>query len=135
MMNRLIVVAAAALALGICQLQAAPPPDPGKMVTDIEDGFVELYAGKNFEGARLVVKGKTDIPNLEKVSSDDGKKKLEGKVSSAKHQIPEGWKAVLYAEKNYKGPSYVLRGTGRIDEAPDLAKLNNKASSVRWERD
>jgi hypothetical protein len=99
----------------------------------IADAWVKLYDDKSFKDRCLTVKGATDIANMDDVSSDDGKNGFGDKASSVRYMIPVGWKAILFDDANFRDSEYVLNGTGKVEEIPDLGSFGDKTSSLRWE--
>ncbi len=96
---------------------------------------IRLFDDKSFKDRVLVVKSKEDQPDLDKAVTEDGKKGFEDKASSARFQIPKGWKLVLFDDKNYKDSGLELKGTGKVVENSDFGSFSDKASSYRWEQD
>jgi hypothetical protein len=39
-----------------------------------------------------------------------------------------------FDDENYKDSTFGLRGTGRVQEVPDLGSFSDKMSSMRWEQ-
>jgi hypothetical protein len=93
-------------------------------------GFVQFFDDKDFKGTALTVKLGTDVPDMAKVATDDGKNGFNDRASSAKYQVPAGWQAVIYDDANFQKRIYVLMGNG---EMRDLSKAADKCSSLRWE--
>jgi hypothetical protein len=95
-----------------------------------EHGFVQFFEDKEFKGSAVTIKSGTDIPDMKKAVTDDGKSGFNDKAASAKYQVPPGWQAVLYDEANFQKRVYVLMGSG---EVKDFSKADGKCSSFRWE--
>ena len=131
---RIITVIVASAAMGLSTLAQAPKTP--EVISDIADAWARLYDDAAYKGRVLTVKAKVDINNLDEVRSDvDNKKGFGDKTTSARFQIPKGWKLVLFEDNEYKGTSYELKGTGKVVEISDVGAFNDKASSLRWERD
>jgi hypothetical protein len=130
----IITLIAALAAIAVSTLAQAPKTP--ETISDVADAWVRLYDDPAFKGRVLTVKAKVDINNLDEVRSDvDNKKGFGDKTTSARFQIPKGWKLVLFEDHDYKGSSYELKGTGKVVEVSDVGAFNDKASSLRWERD
>jgi hypothetical protein len=111
-------------------------PDPGVAITDIVDGWIELYEQRGFEGKRLTLHGDRNdpIPDYSRIYVQDGD--FNEKVSSVRWQLPGGWVYRLYADPGFTGTHLDLKGTGTPDEIVDLGKraLRKHVSSSRFER-
>lgn len=132
-MRRLAVSMGAVLALMAGQTLALE--DTPEIVTDISQGWVKLYENKDMKDRVLTIKSGTNYETLDVAHSDDGKKEFDNQASSAKFQIPEGWKVVLFDHHDFQGRTYELKGTGKVVELPKLDGFDDNASSLRWERD
>jgi len=106
-------------------------------ITDIADGWVELYDDKNFKDRRLTVRYAqhyNGIPDFKSVRSDDGKRGFGDKTSSARWQMPAGWACILYEDAHFKNSRLlVLAGNGEVAERPNLGDFSDKTSSLNWE--
>jgi hypothetical protein len=103
-------------------------------ITDITQAWVELYDDTGFRDRRLTARFPRRIDNMDKETSDDGKRGFGDKASSAKWFIPSGWQCVLYDDRNQKDSRFPLVGTGRVAENADLGSFSDKCSSLRWEQ-
>jgi hypothetical protein len=97
---------------------------------DAGGGFVQFYEKKDFMGSAVTIKSGTDVPDMKKIATDDGKTGFDDKASSAKYHVPSGWQAVIYEDANFKKKISVLMGTG---DTKDMDKFSAKCSSLRWE--
>lgn len=93
---------------------------------EIQQAWVQLYDDEQHSGRILVISGGTDYSNLQDAVD------FEDKPVSAKWDIPQGWKCVLYEGRDYKGQAFPLRGVG---EDPNLTDFSDEVSSLRWEKD
>lgn len=104
-------------------------------ITTIEQAWIDLYDGDNFDARCLSLLGRTisDIRDYESiyVESDFS---FNDEASSARFQIPVGYIYRLYEDKNYKGDYKDLKGTGKIETVTDFKVLlfDNKISSSRF---
>jgi hypothetical protein len=89
-----------------------------------EEGWVRIYADKNYKGRSVVIKYPRSVRDLETLKFNDV-------CSSVTFEVPDGWRAVLYEDKSYAKKGVPLRGKG---SRRDLGKLNDKCSSIRWEK-
>ena len=110
-------------------------PDTPETITSIDQAWVRLYEDQNFGARALTIKHGTEFATLDAAHSDEGKKEFDNQASSARFQIPVGWKVVLYDHHEYDGRTYELKGTGKVVELPKLEGFDDNASSLRWERD
>ncbi len=111
-----------------------PPPITGDVITDLKDGWVELYSETGFRGNTLTIKNPKMEPDFGAILSDDGKADFGGKGKSVKWQLPVGWQAILFSKPSFKGESFPLLGTGKVEANPDLGKFAGEPHSLRWER-
>ncbi len=115
-------------------------PPEGDQIGAMEQAWVELFEHTEYRGRRLTVYGER-TPAL----ADYETTRVQGEafgdaVSSARHQIPAGHTYRLYRDKNFEtdgnAATYIdLRGTGRVEEIPDLSKphnFNDRVSSSRF---
>lgn len=93
---------------------------------ELQQAWVQLYDNDHHSGRMLVVSGGTDYANLKDAVE------FEDKPTSAKWNIPQGWRCVLYEGSDYKGKAYPLKGVG---ENPNVGDFGGEVSSLRWERD
>lgn len=126
-----LMMMATVLAVSAGQGRAQDTPET---ITDISDAWVKLYENKDFKDRAVTIKHGTEFTSLDTAHSDDGKKEFDNQASSAKFQIPVGWKVVLYDHHDYQGRTYELKGTGKLVQLPELEGFDDNASSIRWER-
>ncbi|HEX5038364.1 MAG TPA: hypothetical protein VFX30_14505 [bacterium] len=93
-------------------------------------GFIQLYEKKELKGSAVTIKSGTDVPDMKKIATDDGKNGFDNKAASAKYHVPAGWQAVLYEDANFQKRISVYIGTG---DTKDMDKFAGKCSSLRWE--
>lgn len=136
-MKTCMILAAAGLLLAGCAsepiVQKAETLPSTAVAAD--EGWVQLFEGPEFTGRRLTIHYPTDIRKLEDITSDEGMKGFEDKVSSVKWCLPEGYSFVLYEDPLFKGKQTELKGNGQIQQINDLERHNQvarQASSVRW---
>jgi hypothetical protein len=95
---------------------------------------VELYDEPGFGGRGLVIDypdmGREDYRHLSRV--DD----YNDEASSVRWRIPTGCTAVLFDDKDYKGPTFILPGAdGSAQSVDNLRKFNDDTTSVRMDGD
>lgn len=101
------------------------PPAPAKPAEKkSEEGWVRIYADKDLKGRAILIKFPKSVRDLEALKFNDV-------CSSVQYEVPDGWRAVLYEDKSYQKTDRALRGKGM---RRDLGKLNDKCSSIRWEK-
>jgi hypothetical protein len=59
-----------------------------EIITDLKDAFVRLFDDKAFGDRVLVIKGGENLADMNKATTEDGKKGFGDKTSSARFQIP-----------------------------------------------
>ncbi|MDQ4068016.1 MAG: PKD domain-containing protein [Actinomycetota bacterium] len=97
----------------------------------VAQGRVELYDEPNFGGRGLVIDypdhGKEDYLHLSRV---DG---FNDEASSVRWRLPSRCDAVLYDDKDYKGPKRTLEGgDGSAKNIANLQSFNDDTSSVQF---
>ena len=100
-------------------LVGTPKPSP------VHDYRVELYKHRNFKGKLL---------NVRRGKSYSKLGNLNDEISSIRYKIPDGDRVVLHEHSGFEGKGFEMRGTGKIEEIPDLRDrgFNDRASSIRW---
>lgn len=93
---------------------------------ELQQAWVQLYDEDHHSGRMLVISGGTDYANLNDAVE------FEDKPTSAKWNIPQGWKCVLYEGRDYKGKAYALTG---VEEELNIEDFGDQVSSLRWEKD
>ena len=94
-------------------------------------GYVKLYEHSGMQGLSYTLNFKSDAPDTNWVAVDQGGANFKDKCSSASYKIPAGYRVTLYENTNYTGRAYPLTGTS---STPDLSYMNDKCSSIRWEK-
>lgn len=94
-------------------------------------GYVKLYEHSGMQGLSHTINFGNDEADTNWVIVDQGGANFKDKCSSASYKIPAGYRVLLYENTNYSGRAYPLIGTG---SAPDLSYMNDKCSSIRWEK-
>ncbi len=94
-------------------------------------GYVKLYEHKGMGGYTLTLGYGRGSGDTDSSYADQGGANFKDKCSSVSYKIPAGWRVSLYEHKNYGGRAYTLTGSGSIS---DLGYMNDKCSSVRWEK-
>lgn len=104
-----------------------------RIVTRLMDGWIELFEKKFFDGRYLTIRG-ADVHDI----TDFGEIRVQGsgfdgKIRSARWQLPEGVRYRLFREKHFKRKTWDLEGAGTICEIADLKALVSDAhiSSAR----
>ncbi len=100
-------------------------PAPDTTVVAAEDGWIELYAGPDFDGRCLGIFGTAEsgIPDYARIYVQGGD--FDAAVGSLRFQIPVGSMYRLFRAPGYQGTRpgidfFDLVGTGRCVEIPDL---------------
>lgn len=94
--------------------------------------YVKLYEHSGMQGLSYTLGFKKDATDTNWVQADQGGANFKDKCSSVSYKIPAGYHVSLYENTNYGGRAYRLSGTGSVNH---LDYMNDKCSSVRWERD
>jgi hypothetical protein len=94
--------------------------------------YVKLYEHSGMQGLSYTANYKQDATDTNWVTVDQGGANFKDKCSSVSYKIPAGYRVSLYENTNFGGRAYVLRGTGSVS---NLDFMNDKCSSVRWERE
>ena len=89
-----------------------------------EEGYLRLYADRQHKGRQVRITFPKNVRDLDSLKFNDI-------CSSAQFEVPSGWVAVLYEDKDFKKSKRVLVGKG---SKRDLGNMNDKCSSVRWEK-
>lgn len=118
-------------------------------ITTLKDSLIELYEDKNFKGRCLRIRGyhqNSAITDYKMLFVED--KHFDDKVSSIRFQLPKDKKYFLYQDKNFRGESIELIGTGKLVELDNIhsrsvkkkrgvylipKKMGDKVSSSKWE--
>jgi hypothetical protein len=113
-------------------------PASAPVITDIEDGWVDLYEHPDFRGQRLTIAGTADaeIPDYGAIQVQDCG--FSDRVSSVRYQLPAGTTYRLYRDDKFhpQRGSVGLVGDGLVHEIRDLnAELgfDNAASSSKYD--
>lgn len=102
-----------------------------KAMAEDESCIVRLWDDAGYTDRILTVRCYQDVPDMNYINSDSGKKGFNDKTSSVKYNIPEGWEVILYENDHYRKRPYPLKGKGEI---PDLGYFNDKTSSLKWKK-
>jgi hypothetical protein len=99
--------------------------------------WVELFDKPGLQGATLALRdleATGTLPDYRDVRVHA--RHFEGRVRSARYQIPAGWRYVLYRKRHFKDPLIALGGTGGVEHEPnfDALRIGGQASSSRLER-
>lgn len=113
-------------------------PASAAAITDIADGWIDLFENPVYQGRRLSVIGKT----ADAAIPDYGLIRVQGaafdeRVSSIRYQLPQGAVYRLHEKRSYKGDWFELQGTGGVVEVANLAQVQgssfgDKVSSSRF---
>ena len=87
-------------------------------------GYLRIYVDKGLGG------GSMSIPFGRDMSTTNGTA-FKDNCSSASYKVPDGWQVAIYAGSGYSEKRVTLSGSGT---ANDLGQVNDKCSSVRWEK-
>lgn len=101
-------------------------------VSTAASNHVKLYADSGMQGLSYTLGFNKDAADTNWVTTDQGSGNFKDKCSSVSYKIPAGYHVSLYENTNYGGRAYRLSGTGSVNH---LDYMNDKCSSVRWERD
>jgi len=116
---------------------------PDRLVTKINDAWIELFEDREFRGKRLNIVGNRDsdsrFPDYNAIQVQGIG--FDNALSSARFQLPRGSKYRLFKEKNFVGNrpniDFVdLDGTGEVVEIPRFGdapfKFDERVSSSRY---
>jgi hypothetical protein len=115
-------------------------PITAPFVTEIEDGWIDLYDDPNFHGRRLTIFGTQDasIPDYGDINVQA--RGFGDRVSSVRYQLPAGEVYRLYRDSGFRPKdtrkSIALVGDGAVHEIPDLNALggfSDQVSSSRYD--
>jgi hypothetical protein len=95
---------------------------------------VQLFADANYADRQISINYPGDQASLRSAGINTGAGDLNDRVSSARWTIPVGCRFVLFDDENFRGTSFPLIGSGRMEQNPNLGSFGDKASSARWER-
>ncbi len=121
------------------QMIGFSPQIPTSDVTMLNDAWVELYDGKNFDGRSIILdyidRHKRDYRDFRRIEAFDSL------ASSVIYAIPPGFKLRLYSGKHETGNYFDLIGTGRPEKIADLSNIrfangeaaDNAFSSAIWQ--
>ncbi|MEM9545306.1 MAG: hypothetical protein AAGA77_05000 [Bacteroidota bacterium] len=119
------------------------------IITAKRDAVIELYDDANFSDRCMRIygyHGKKEYSHYKKVFVED--EQFNDKISSIRYQIPKGKTYLLFEKDSFKGKVIKLKGTGKMEEIPNLKKPNksdipdkyeipkkmgDKISSSKWE--
>ncbi len=109
--------------------QQAPKPQetPKEKQPEVqkrEEGFIRIYTDRQLKGRQVMIPFPKNVRDLDSLKFNDA-------CSSAQFEVPSGWMAILYEDKGFKKSKRVLLGNG---SKRDLGNMNDKCSSVRWEK-
>jgi hypothetical protein len=105
-------------------------PNPGNFaernLTDMNKAWIELFEHENFDGRWLSIRGEGDSTLKDYRQISVRRKSFNDKVSSARFQIPNGKVYRLFQDRDFKGKSFVLEGTGEVEEIQDLKDFKKR---------
>jgi len=95
---------------------------PYSQCDDPSQAWAEFYDGKNFKGDRGMIFDWVDRA-LENYGDLERTEAFNDKASSVRWCIPQGMNLTLYKDKSQQQPGCSLKGTGKIEQIPDLDQI------------
>ncbi|MCH9032722.1 MAG: hypothetical protein IIB00_10765 [candidate division Zixibacteria bacterium] len=89
------------------------------IITDIADGWIDLFDHDDFSGARITILGEkledSKFENYKKIYARD--ESFGDRISSLRFQLPDGVEYLLYEHHSFGGKRIPLEGTGKVEES------------------
>ncbi len=89
-------------------------------------GYIHVYTDSQLSGKNMRLSFGQNMHTTDGTAFKDN-------ITSFSYQIPAGWQVSLYQDTGYSNTSYVVKGTGSLGHLPGY--MNDKCSSIRWERE
>jgi len=87
--------------------------------------IVELFQDDHFRGRRVEFHFDQTNENFHSITFDN-------EASSARWNVPPGWKVVLWGDNTFHGGSLEFRGRGDYVDIEKQTNKGDEASSIQW---
>lgn len=100
-----------------------------KYETELKKAWVKIWEHDTYKGRSKKFVYEQNIVNFHSINFDN-------KGSSAKWNIPIGYRAVLYGDNTYNGSQLIFEGTGKEQKIANFENHNvgDQGSSLIWEK-